>query len=175
MIDLKIKSCRGINVGLRRVATLLGSLVLLVQMSPVAAQETEKALKVHMNNGEPQFFILSSEPVITFEGNECVIKSSEFSARYDMGDVYYAEFVDHTTAIEEEMKEALTVDLSDPDVIVIRGMKPDSPVAIYDLRGMFLSGTAADSEGTAVLSISSLPAAVYIVTSNETRFKIYRK
>lgn len=175
MIKLNLKSCPRTSGRLRRIAAVLGCLVMFAQLSVVGAQETEKALKVHMNSGDPQFFILSSEPVITFEGTECVIKSSEFSARYDMGDIYFAEFVDHTTAIDEEMKEALTVDLSDPNAIVIRGMNAGGPVALYNLSGVFMLGTVADSEGTAVLDISSLPAAVYIVTSKETSFKIYRK
>lgn len=175
MLNLNFKSCPRICDRLRRITVVLGCLMMVTQLSVVAAQGTEKALKVHMNNGEPQFFILSAEPVITFEGTECVIKSSEFSARYDMGDIYFAELVDHTTGIDEEMKDALTVDLSNPNTIVIRGMKAGSPVALYNLSGIFLFGTAADDEGTAVLDISSLPAAVYIVTSKETSFKIYKK
>ena len=173
MIALNLKSHSRINFGLKRLVA--ACLALFAFLSPAFAQATEKALKIHLNSGDHQFFILSSEPVITFEGTDCVIKSSELSARYDMGDLYFAEFVDHTSAIDEEMKESLTVDLSNPGAVIIKGMKPGSPVALYNLGGILISGESADSDGTAVLDISQLPAAIYIITSNETSFKIYKK
>ena len=164
-----------LTTGLRRVAVVFSCFVALAYFTSASAQETGKALKVHMNNGDPQFFMLSSEPVVTFEGTDCVIKSSDFTARYDMGDVYFAEFVDHTTAIDEEMKSSLTVDLTNPDAVVIRGMNPGSHVALYNLAGVLLVAADADGDGAVTLDISALPAAVYIVTSKETSFKIYRK
>ena len=164
-----------LTLSLRRAAAVFGCVAMLTSLSAASAQETGKALKVHMNNGDPQFFMLSSEPVVTFEGTNCVIKSSDFSAKYDMGDVYFAEFVDHTTAIDEEMKSALTVDLTNPDAVVIRGMSPGSHVALYNLSGVLLVAADADNDGEANINISELPAAVYIVTSKETSFKIYRK
>ena len=143
---------------LRRVAAVFGCVAMLTSLSAAGAQETGKALKVHMNSGDPQFFMLSSEPVVTFEGTDCVIKSSDFTARYDMGDVYFAEFVDHTTAIDEEMKSSLTVDLTNPDAVVIRGMNPGSHVALYNLAGVLLLAADADSDGAATLDISAFPA-----------------
>ena len=172
-LNLKLSRCA--LAAMRRFAVLAGCLVLFASMSVADAQETGKALKIHMNNGDPQFFMLSSEPVITFDGSECVIQSSAFSARYDMTEVNFAEFVEHTAALDEEMKAALTVDLTDPNAVVIRGMSAAGNVAVYNLTGVMVASSVADSEGTAVVDISQLPAAVYIVTSKETSFKIYRK
>lgn len=164
-----------LTTNLRRIAALGACLLMLAPFSAVSAWETGTALKVHMNSGDPQFFMLSSEPVITFEGSECVIKSSDISARFDMGDVYFAELVEHTTAIDDEMKASLTVDLTDPNAVVIRGMNSGSHVSLYNLSGVQLRSADADATGEAILNISELPAAVYIVTSKETSFKIYKK
>ena len=53
-LNLKLSRCA--LAAMRRFAVLAGCLVLFASMSVADAQETGKALKIHVNNGEPQFF-----------------------------------------------------------------------------------------------------------------------
>ena len=160
-LDLKPKHRR---ISFCKVLTMFViSLIISAQTGVTQAQETGKALKVHLSSGSPQFFMLSTEPVITFEGSDCVITSDNFSTRYSMDAIAYAEIVDHTASIDEEMKATLTVDLSDPNYAVIRGMNPNSATSLVNLAGVVLGRTSADESGTAVISLENLPAGIYII------------
>lgn len=176
MNNLKFKKTFHASFLAKGLAMIAGALILSAPMSTVSAQETTgKALKVNMKSGEPQFFMLANEPIITFDGNECHINSVDFSTKYDMSTIDYAEIVDHTASVDEQLKNSLVVDLTNPDRIAIHGMSPDSKVTLVNLAGVVLRQTQADSEGSAILTVSDLPGAIYIVSSKETSFKYIKK
>ncbi len=138
------------------------------------SQETGTALKVNVKGGDPQYFMLASKPVISFDGEACEIKSPEFSAKYLLADIDYAEFVEHDAASVAEIESSFEVDLRNPDYVVIRGMKAGGAVTLCGVSGMVLASTKADGNGTATLGVGSLQSGVYILTTNETTFKIYK-
>ena len=138
------------------------------------AQQEGMSLLVQKTDGTKHYYLLASLPVITFDGDKCSIKSSDFSAEYPMYEIEFARFVDTSTGIDE-IKSEVVVDLSDPNLVRIHGLTPDMAVSLYNLSGMMLSSTKADETGYAEISIESLPSAVYIISSKETTFKIYRK
>lgn len=144
-------------------------------LTAVRAQQTGRALKVQLISGTAHYYMLASRPVITFEDSRCMIRSDEFSSDFDMSDVLYAEFVDHTASVDEQIKASLSVDLSDPGQAVIRGMEPGSATTLINLSGMTLSRTAADENGTAIVPLSQVAAGIYVITSKETTFKIHKK
>lgn len=138
------------------------------------AQQEGMSLLVQKTDGTKHYYLLANLPVITFADDKCSIKSSDFSAEYPMYEIEFARFVDSSTGIDE-MKSEVVVDLSDPNRVRILGLAADSAVSLYNLSGVMLSSTKADGSGTAEIITESLPAAVYIISSKETTFKIYRK
>lgn len=176
MNNLKIKKLLHASFIAKGLSMVAAALIVCAPMSTVNAQEvTGKALKVNMKSGAPQFFMLADEPLITFEGTECHINSVNLSTKYDMSQIEFAEIVTHTASIDEQLKNSLVVDLSNPDRITISGMEADSKVTLVNLAGVVLRQTQADSEGTAIVGVSDLPAAIYIITSKETSFKYIKK
>ncbi len=176
MNNLKSKKSIRTSFVAKGLSMIAAALILSAPMSTVSAQErTGKALKVNMKAGSPQFFMLATEPVITFDGAECHINSVDFSTKYDMSQIEYAEIVNHTASLDEQLKNSLVVDLSNPDRIAIHGMAPDSKVTLVNLAGVVLRNAKADSEGSAIITVSDLPGAIYIVTSKETTFKYIKK
>ncbi len=152
------------------VGILAGAAVLSAQ-----TQITGNSLLIQLKNGDEQVFMLASEPVITFNGGDCMIKSIDFSATYAMGDINLARFVYTDPASVNEIETALVVDLSNPERVVIHGMTARGEVRLFDLSGVELRRCSADDCGEASLDLSGLPAAVYIVNTKETTFKLYRK
>lgn len=138
------------------------------------AQQEGKSLLVQKKDGTKHYYLLANLPVITFADDKCSIKSSDFSAEYPMYEIDFARFVDSSAGIDE-MKSEVVVDLRDPNRVRILGLAADSAVSLYNLSGVMLSSTKADGSGTAEIITESLPAAVYIISSKETTFKIYRK
>ena len=175
MNNLKSKNRFHASFIAKGLSVLAGALIALAPLSANAEEITGKALKVHMKTGSPQFFMLAHEPLITFDGAECHINSVDFSTKYNMAEIEFAEIVTHTASVDEQLSNSLTVDLTNPDRITISGMEADSKVTLVNLAGVVLRQTAADSEGTAILPVNDLPGAIYIITSKETSFKYIKK
>ena len=74
----------------------------------------------------------------------------------------------------DEIESSLIVDLNDPSVVVIRGMTASGAVTLYNLSGVMLRQTSADESGTAELEVGDLVSGIYIVTTKETTFKVYK-
>ena len=172
MFTLKSK-ISGISAFLRHLA--LAVFVMSVSVGAGAAT-TEKALLVQLTNGDRVVFLLSTVPVVTFDGNKCSIKSDDFSAQYPMPDIEFAKIIDRDGSSSiDEPTHSVVVDLSNPDEVRISGMKAGSETVLFNLSGVVLRRVNSDEAGVAVLNISELPSSVYIVSSKETTFKIYKK
>lgn len=154
---------------------VLGLALAFVVCAPAAgAQEQGKSLMVQKTNGDQHFYLLTSEPVITFSGDQCAIESSDFSATYPMYEVEFAKFVDKPAGIKE-VEKSIVVDLSDPMYARIHGLSPDAAVFLYNLSGVMLRHEAADQSGSVEIGLGDLSAGIYIVSTKETTFKIYKK
>lgn len=138
------------------------------------AESEVMTLMVRKTDGTNHYYSLSSRPVITFDGGLCKIESADVSASYPMSEVEYATFVNMPAGVAE-VESSLVIDLSDPDNARIYPLQPDSPVSLYNLSGVMLRHTVADGSGNACVSLATLPAGVYVIYTNETTFKIYRK
>lgn len=176
MNNLNIRKLPALRLIAGRLWAIMAVMLMAAAMSTVRAQETGgTALKVHMKTGAPQLFMLASEPVITFEGTECRIVSAELDARYDMSEIDHAEIVAQPASVEEQLKDQLVVDLTNPGQIIIRGMTPGAEVFVVNLAGVVLRRAGADADGTALIDVSDLPAALYIVSSKDTTFKYIKR
>lgn len=133
------------------------------------------ALRVHLSSGEIEMYLLANEPVITFADDHCLIKSSDFSADYEMAKIDHADFVADASSGIEDQEISIIVDLSDPEAVTVYGLESNAPLSLYSIAGVALGATKADESGTASISLAGLQAGVYIVTTNQTTFKIYRK
>ncbi len=166
----------GLRFIAKRLPVIMAVMLLTAPMATIRAQQTDgTALKVHMKTGSPRIFMLASLPVITFEGTECHIASAELDAKYDMSEIDHAEIVAHSASIEELAKDRLVIDLTNPDRITIEGMTPGSTIFVVNLGGVIVRQTAADADGTAIINVSDLSPALYIVSSKDTTFKYIKR
>lgn len=140
----------------------------------VQTQPDVKALMVQKTDGTKLYYSLPSKPVITFADGLCKIESADVSASYPMSEVDFATFVDVPAGVGE-VESGVVIDLSDPLSVRISGLKPAGAVRLFNLSGVMLRETVADGSGCAAVSLESLPQGVYVIFTNETTFKIYRK
>lgn len=141
------------------------------------AEELHEALVVQLINGKKDIFILDDAPVITYSDTECRISSSSFNTTYNMADIEKAVFEmapQSTTGVEEATIE-MTVDLSDPTKIVFAGLTPDEQVSLYSIDGLRIATISADPEGCAVIGLTELPKALYIINTKSKSFSIYKR
>ena len=144
--------------------------------APAHAEASEMCLHVKLRTGQVEEFVLSAQPVLTFSETECIITSPDCEVTHLMADVEQAYF-GMSTSVTDMNSDSLSVDLSNPGHVIVRGIPTGTNVALYDLEGRRLAGAAADNDGTADGDMSALPGnTVYIVSiSNINNFKICKR
>lgn len=148
--------------------------------APVTAQadETREALVVTMRDGKTDHYFLFERPEVTYQGTTCKISSESFSTDYSMAEIEKAEikFLEYTGIDSTELSTDFTVDLSDPARVVMTGLEPGCSAFLYSIDGIMVASTVADTDGRAVITLESLPSAIYIVhTQTNKTFKIYKR
>lgn len=136
---------------------------------------TTPALVVHMANGDDHTFLFSETPTITYLEDNCIITTKNLNLSFKLSDISFAEILDDATSVDVVTVDTPTIDLSNPDVAHITGLKPLSAVILYDLKGMEMNNVAADLDGCAIVNLSALSTGTYIIFTNQTSFKIYKK
>lgn len=161
-------------------ALLLGLGAICSPLSALAEeQEMVTNLIVDLKTGASEEFMLPEKPVLTFSSDECTITTSQVVVTYDMADVEKAYFAERpkTVGVDNTAAETVSIDLSVPETVIVRGLNAGTGVVIYDINGRTVARAQADSEGTATLSTESMtPNTVYVVSiSNIKNFKLYKR
>lgn len=168
-----------------RLLPLTGALLLglgaICSPLPALAEEQEMVtnLIVDLKTGATEEFMLPEKPVLTFSTDECTITTPKLVVTYDMADVEKAYFAERpkTVGVDNTSAETVSIDLSVPETVIVRGLKSGTGVVIYDISGRTVARAQADNEGTATLSTESMtPNTVYVVSiSNIKNFKLYKR
>ena len=125
--------------------------------------------------------MFSSSPSINFEGAVCWVITSDSEVEYAMADLIEVTLVaydgDQTSIKDTDINEmSLVVDLSDPNIIDMRGVQPDAEVSLYDLKGVKVASGIADASGSVKLHVGQLPSNnIYILSTNHVSLKIHKK
>lgn len=131
----------------------------------VAAQSTtqDEVMVVSLRNGHKDVVKLADTPKVTFEQEKCLVVSSNANFEYDMADIEFVTF-QNSVAAEALPDQKLSIDFSNPAQITVAGAEPESTVAVFNLSGSSVASATADNLGTAVVEISGLAPAPYILT-----------
>lgn len=141
----------------------------------VATALASNALVVHMKSGETQTYVLlDEEPTIGFAGDSIVITAKSAEARYAMADVDFFNYdANAVTAIDGVSgQNGMT---RSGNSLVFNGLPAGSPVLVYAMGGQLSIKAKADEQGHAEVSLSSLPAGVYIVRAHNVSAKITKR
>ena len=156
---------------------LLG--VLAVSSVSAWAQTTASCVVVEETNGNKTEYLLTTEPYITYVGNDVTITNTEVTVVLDAADVekvYLSETETNAATGIQEVKasESVLVDLTDGK-LNLNGLKTGSPVALYSVDGRQLYAGTASAAGTLSLPLGTLPGGMIIVKTTTQTFKIIKK
>jgi hypothetical protein len=161
---------------MRKFMMLLG--VLAVSSVSAWAQTTASCVVVEEADGTKTEYLLTTEPRITYVGNDVTLTSSEVTVKLDVADVkkvYLSERSINATGIQDvKASESVIVDLTDGK-LDLNGLKNGSPVAIYSVDGRQLYAGTASAAGTLSLPLGTLPGGMIIVKTTTQTFKIIKK
>lgn len=140
--------------------TLIASALCLA----ASAFASQTALKLSMLDGSTFSYVLEEQPVLTIEGENVNIATSDASASYKRADVKDFTFVNEPSGIKEITDSESYISYDGRCLAV-----PGSEITIYSLSG---SRVAVARES---VNVESLPAGTYVATAGKHSLKFIKK
>lgn len=156
--------------------TILSLLLALAATSMWAADKQNTLIVLTKDNVLHQF-ILADKPTVTFEGTQLKVtcEKASASASFNLSDIIRFTYAGKDASGIDEMTVNPTEISMEEGVLVISQMKANSTVNVYSMDGKLVRQLTAQRAGTYRLSLSSLPAGVYIVKVDTITYKITKR
>lgn len=139
--------------------TFFSAMAISAAMSMSAAT----ALRVTLVDGTAQNFVLEERPVVTFPGQNMLIKTSDFETTVERYDIKSMDFIDEVTGIEDIAEGEKIISYLN-GIVTAEGM-----IYLYDMSGrQRLAGNGS-------LDTTTLPSGVYVVRTINQSLKIVKK
>ncbi len=155
---------------------LLLSLLLLTFSALTFAQKKD-VLGIFMKDGTSVYFLLEEKPLITFENTDVKVVSSADEAVLERSQVDRFEFVNEIPTAIEDVEEEVNREKCEltHNAIYLSGLAPGCKVQLFSIGGQSILATSANGDGTATITIDSLPAGIYLVNYNENTIKFIKQ
>ena len=149
--------------------------VLCLLLMAIGSHAGQVALRVWTGPEASTLYVFSQRPVVRFTAQEIQVKANEAEFAIDKHE--YVKFTFEDSDIDDGVHSSTTepsVDFKEGNVN-IASIKPDSRVQVFALNGTNVLSVKAGNDGCAHISLSTLPAGVYIIRSQAGSFKITKK
>ena len=146
-------------------------LLLLVMLLLPMLADADAQIVIKQKGGNETVLKLSTNPVITFEGENMVVASDVIQISIPLGDIDDYVVNEGTTTIEP----VTTQPQYSRGHVIFSGVAAGSPVYIHTLDGKVVGKQAADASGKADVSLENLPKGAYIINSQNNSIKVINK
>ncbi len=146
---------------------LLSALLLFV----VSSYADDAKITIKQKSGNETILQLSTNPVITFEGEDLVITNDFTRIQVPLDDVDTYIVSDGTMGIPPVTAKPQF----SKGHVVFSGLTKGSPVFVYSVDGKCVSSQKADNSGIVDISLESLPRGTYVVTASNNSIKVINK
>ena len=155
---------------------LLSLLVGILPLSMMAA-DLVNALQVLTKDNSIHQFLLTDKPQVKFEGTNLVITSEKATASFALSDVIRFTYqpTDPTGINELRVEGEPAVNYSKDGTVTISQLPANTTATVYTMDGRTVQQLKAHHAGTYRLSLSGLPAGVYLVKAGNTTYKITKR
>lgn len=141
-----------------------------------AASAVDKLLVVETADGSKTVFALSANPELTFSGQTMLLNVGAQSHSFEIANVAQYYFEDDVTAIDRLETVRLRLRYTDSSKVIIEDISPHADVRLYSTNGTLINSSVATANGQAVISLSSLPKGIYIISVEKNQnIKIHKK
>lgn len=126
---------------------------------------------IKQKSGNETVFELSTNPVITFLGEDMVITNDFTSISFPIEDIdSYTADNGTTTAIASTKEKPMF----DNGRILFNGIAKGTPISVYSLDGRLISKQLSSAD-KAEVPLSSLPKGTYIISVENNKIKVINK
>ncbi|MCD8235577.1 MAG: hypothetical protein LUD00_02750 [Prevotellaceae bacterium] len=152
----------------------LSAILLLSSMAVSASIDGINALMIHGKSGEKVTILLDEKPAVRFEGDDIVVTTHMNVVSYVSADVVKFTYVSVTPDGMSNPGLFGAVFSFGNDFVRMENQAPHIRVSIYSVDGKLLSSVMTDSKGCASMQLPEPTAAVYVVKTPSSTFKISR-
>lgn len=133
--------------------------------------QNSTSIIVKQKGGNETIFDLTTNPVITFEGENMVIVNSFTSITIPIDDI--EDYVISKTATE--ISELVLQPQYTRGHVIFTGIANDAVVNIFTIDGKAVAIQEADSSGIVDVNLDSLPKGMYIIRVSNKSIKVFNK
>ena len=142
------------------------------------ASNEPSILRLEFRSGSISYFELSSKPVLLFDTDSIVIRSSVFSiVMYNYNTIRNVCFVDNTNAVVKNLKDKHINNFQFLDGVNVKvsGLNLSDKICIYSIDGRLLPADIERNSDHAIIHLNSFPKGIYIIKVGIQSYKIYKK
>lgn len=145
-------------------------LMIVLILTPCLSLLAGDNLVIHLKSGGKAVFALVEKPVITFEGENLLVKSETANYSIPISDIDTYDFTETTEV--GQVKEKVNKPVIANGHVFFSQLKAGSKVTVYAIDGRQLHYYIADSSGNVDVDLTTLPKGIYILNSPDTNIKI---
>lgn len=138
-----------------------------------SAAEAGDNLIISTKDGQQVTYLLSTRPVVTFEGTDLVLKTTEVTVKYPLADIEDMTF-DLASGIQPVKMDQNISFTIDANHIAANGLKNGEVLQVFSLDGKVLVNATASEDGQLSVSTEALPHGVYVVKAGKKSYKIMK-
>ena len=156
-------------------------LFLIVSILAIAEVQKPKALVVRLSEGTENAYILSEEPVVTFQEDKMIV-TGIIEVAYFRSEIskFYFEDIDpddprimkSPTRVDNVEKDNVVFRYVDGENILIRGLKENTVVTVSYIDGVLIYTKRSDSTGNISISLKNKKSGVYVISFNGRSIKV---
>lgn len=129
-----------------------------------ADAEVINAMKVTLNNGDTEVFVLADKPQMTFDGDELVVTSPVLTKQYPRSSVKNVTFFGKDASVSDIQAEGTVYTFVDNIFSC-----PGADITVYNLSGVVVAN------GHETVSLAGQTNGIYIIKTNNQTLKVVKR
>lgn len=156
---------------MKKILVILTTFFSMFQM--IQAQGVSDNLVISTQDGNSVAYSLSTRPVVTFEGTDLVLTSSDIVVRYPIIDVKDITFAEATDNAIGEVKGNITFAING-NRIIAKGLDKGVTMQVFSTDGKSIASAKTNASGEAIIDISKLGHGIYVVKAGKKTYKVMK-
>ena len=140
----------------------------------LCANATAQYMTVELKSGDKFSFLLEDNPVVTFKKGDLVVNGNAETS-YAIAGVKNFHFTEgDVTGTSNYTADMVCIENVDNNTLQIKNAPASAKIILFNISGIALLTTTADSTGTATISLPEQKG-VYVLAVGKQSFKLIRK
>lgn len=151
------------------------TLLLALISPPIAAAQTCDVMAVRMADGGSHYFLLATDPQVTYVGDDMVVYTPGTDTRvsYPIAEIFKIWFIDEASVDEISTDNNITISFDD-STLRVGGLTPGTQLTVHDTKGVEHVRLTVPADGQVTVDIAHLVRGVYLVSAPGLSTKLLR-